>query len=120
MCVIDCRIVAVLANMIVLSPYATQDLATMARHHVAYDHSVVALQILGERHDHLLCAHVESTRWLCHRGSFLEGHIDINNPFDPADIVDMDIVRDAWSEDGGPTHGITQQTKFLHQTVFHP
>ena len=38
MCVIDYRTVAVLANMIVLSPYATQDLPIMVRHHAAYDH----------------------------------------------------------------------------------
>ena len=44
---LDCRIVALLANMIVLSPYATQDLATMARHHAVYDH--VGLAELAEQ-----------------------------------------------------------------------
>ena len=47
MCVTDCRIVAVLANMIVLSPCATQDLPIMARHHAAYDH--VGLAELAEQ-----------------------------------------------------------------------
>ena len=47
MCAIDCRIVAVLANMIVLSPYATQDLPIMVRHHAAYDH--VGLAELAEQ-----------------------------------------------------------------------
>ena len=60
--------------------------------------SVVALKSQrGERLDYLLCAHIESTRWLCHRGTFLEGRLNVDNPFDPADLVEKDIVRDAWS-----------------------
>ena len=65
--------------------------------------SVVALKSQrGERLDYLLCAHIESTRWLCHRGTFLEGRFDVDNPFDPADIEEKDLVRYAWSEDENP------------------
>ena len=42
--------------------------------------NVVALRTqAGERLDYLLCAHVQNARWLCHRGSFLEGQFD-NEP----------------------------------------
>ena len=82
--------------------------------------SVVALQTrVGERLDHLLCAHVENARWLCHPGSFLEGQLDFDNPFDAADLVEMDILRDAWSEDGKPTHCTSRQTPLLETVLNH-
>ena len=82
--------------------------------------SVVIFQALaGERLDHLLCAHVEDTRWLCHPGSFLEGQLDFDNPFDAADLVEMDILRDAWSEDGKPAHYISRQIPLLDAVLNH-
>ena len=60
--------------------------------------SVVILQAqAGERLAHLLCAHVERNRWLCHRGSFLECVFEVENPFDAADLEEKDVARGAWS-----------------------
>ena len=74
--------------------------------------NVVALRTqAGERLDYLLCAHVQNARWLCHRGSFLDGHFDNDNPFDAADLVEKDVVREAWHADEKPTHRITRQPK---------
>ena len=68
---------------------------------------VVILQAqAGERLAHLLCAHVQGNRWLCHRGSFLEGVFGVDNPFDAADLVEKDVVLDAWDAEGKPTHRI--------------
>ena len=80
--------------------------------------SVVILQAqAGERLAHLLCAHVEGNRWLCHRGSFLGGVFDVDNPFDAADLVEKDVVLDAWDAEGKPTHRIFRQPKLSPQAM---
>ena len=54
-----------------------------------------AVVLLGQRIEHLLCAHVEGDLWLCHFGSFDEIWLD---PFDYTALCQKDLVRDAPEE----------------------
>ena len=73
--------------------------------------TVVALKApSGARMDFLLCARIDGDRWLCHSGTLLNGSIDPENPFDPADVVEKDIVCSAFGQ-CAPKRRITRATK---------
>jgi len=55
----------------------------------------IALHVMGARVVYLLCAHVHQGIWLCHRGSYTDGHLD-DNPFHEQDLVRKDIEEEAW------------------------
>jgi hypothetical protein len=55
----------------------------------------VALQVHGRRVIFLLCAHVQDSLWLCHRGSFAGDGL-AEDPFQESDLVQKDIVVEAW------------------------
>ena len=66
----------------------------------------VALHVHGQRVIFLLCAHVQDSLWLCHRGSFA-GDSLAEDPFQESDLAQKDIVADAWE---------TSRTKRLRST----
>ena len=83
-----------------------------APHEAAYAFgTIVALQASsGARVDFLLCARIDGDRWLCHRGTLRNGVLDHDNPFDPSDIVEKDIVCNAF-EQRIPKRRIARTTK---------
>lgn len=57
--------------------------------------------------------HIFGNRWFCHHGSFIEGHFHAENPFDVADLVEKDLLRDSWETHGKPSRRISRQPKLI-------
>ena len=77
--------------------------------------TVVALKApSGARMDFLLCARIDGDRWLCHGGTLLNGILNRENPFDPADVVEKDIVCSAFGQ-CAPKRRITRAAKLSAQ-----
>ena len=62
----------------------------------------------GGRMDVLLCAHIDGDRWLCHSGTLISGRVDLENPFALVDLVEKDVVCDAFDAHEFPRKRITQ------------
>ena len=83
----------------------------VADHASAAGNTVALITCNGERMEFLLCAHIYGDRWLCHRGTLVNGKLDCDNPFSPDGLAEKDVVSEAFVPGDPPLKRITRTPK---------